>query len=83
MRYIIHYIDSDWQLQNKCLQTLFLLEDHTGINLAEAMEAVLSLWDLDAANQICLTTDDESNIVNAAGVLDWSMHWEIIICVCL
>ena len=33
------------------------------------MEAALSLWDLNAANQICLTTD---NIVNAAGILYWS-----------
>ena len=48
------------------------VRDHTGINLAEAMEAALSLWDLDAANQICLTTDNGSNIVNAAGILDWS-----------
>ena len=66
----IHYIDSHCQLQNKCLQTQFLLEDHTGINLTEAMEAVLSIWDLDAANQICLTTDNGSNNVNAAGMLD-------------
>ena len=49
----------------------------------KSMEAVLSLWDLDAANQICLTTDNGSNIVNPAGVVDWSMHWEIIIHVCL
>ena len=60
------------QLQNKCLQTQFLPEYHTEIHLADAMEAALSLWDLDAANQICLTTDNGSNIVNAAGILDWS-----------
>ena len=72
MSYTTNYIDSDWQLQNKCLQTQFLPEDHTGINLAEAMEAALSLWDLDAANQICLTTDNGSNIVSSAGILDWS-----------
>ena len=34
-----------------------LPEDHFGINLAEAMEAALSLRDLNAANQICLATD--------------------------
>ena len=62
--YTIHYIDSNWKLLNECLQTQFLP--------VEAMEAALSLWDLDAANQICLTTDNGSNIVNAAGTLDWS-----------
>ena len=36
------------------------------------MEASLSLWDLDATNQICLTTDNGSNIVSAAGILDQS-----------
>ena len=36
------------------------------------MEAALSLWDLDATNQICLTTDNGNNIVNAAGILDQS-----------
>ena len=35
------------------------------------MQAALSLWDFDVANQICLTTDG-SNIVSAAGTLDWS-----------
>ena len=72
MSYTIHYIDSNGHLQNKCLQTQFLPEDHTGINLAEAIEAALSLWHLDAANQICLTTINESNIVSAAGIVDWS-----------
>ena len=47
-------------------------EYHTEMHLANAMEGALSLWNLDAANQICLTTDNESNIVNAAGILDWS-----------
>ena len=48
MSYTIHYIDSDWQLQ------ITDPEDHTGMNLAEAMEVALSFWDLDAVNQICL-----------------------------
>ena len=71
MSYTIHYIDSDWKLQNKCLQTQFLPEDHTGIHLAEAMEAALGLWELDSANQVCLTTDNGSNIISATGILEW------------
>ena len=47
-RNTIHYIDSKWKLQNICLQTQFLPEDHTGINLADAIEAALGLWELDA-----------------------------------
>ena len=37
--YTIHYINDEWQLCNKCLQTQYLPEDHTGANLAEAMKA--------------------------------------------
>ena len=46
-------------------------EDHTGIHLAEAMEAALGLWELDSANQVCLTTHNESNIISATGILEW------------
>ena len=71
MSYTIHYIDSEWKLQNICLQTQFLPEDHTGINLADAMEAALGLWELDATKQVCLTADNGSNIVRAAEILEW------------
>ena len=71
MSYTIHYIDSNWKLQNKCLQTQFLPEDHTGVHLGEALKAALSLWELDSTNQVCLTTDNGSNIVSAAGIVDW------------
>ena len=68
----IHYIDSNWKLQNKCLQAQFLPQDHTGVYLSEAMEAALSLWELDSTNQVCLTIDNGNNTVSAARILDWS-----------
>ena len=71
MSYTIHYIDSEWKLQNICLQMQFLPEDHTGINLADAMEAALGLWELDATKQVCLTADNGSNIVCATEILEW------------
>ena len=69
--YTIHYINDEWQLCNKCLQIQYLPQDHTGANLAEAMEAAMAIWDLDAANQICVTMDNGSNIISAARILDW------------
>lgn len=71
MSYTVHYIDDEWKLRNRCLQTQFLPDDHTGEHLAEAMEAALGAWDLHAANQTCLTTNNGSNIKNAAGHLLW------------
>ena len=55
----------------RCLQTQFLPHDHTGANLAEAMEAVLESWELSTARQVCLTTDNGANIVCAADLLTW------------
>ena len=62
----IHFIDSCWELRCRCLQTQFLPKDHTGIHIAEAMESTLDSWGLSEKKQICLTTDNGSNIVNAA-----------------
>jgi len=38
--YTIHYIN-EWEMQRRCLQTMFMLVDHTGKNLAEAMQNTL------------------------------------------
>ena len=36
LSYTIHYINQ-WELKSRCLQTMFMPQDHTGENLAEAM----------------------------------------------
>ena len=71
MSYTIHFIDNDWTLQNRCLQAQFFPESHTGENIAEAMQSALDSWNLKAENQVCLTTDNGSNIVKAAQDLGW------------
>ena len=65
LSYTVHFVTADWTLSNKCLQTLYLLEDHTSENLAEALEETLESWELDASKQVCLTTDNGRNIVSA------------------
>lgn len=72
MSYTVHYITDDWKLENRCLQTHFLPENHTGENLAEAMESTLAAWELSASRQLCLTTDNAANIINAAERLQWA-----------
>ncbi len=71
MSYTVHFIDSDWKLQSKCLQTLYVPEDHTAKNLAEGMKEVLDQWKLAPSKQVCLTTHSGANIVKAARDLDW------------
>ena len=58
-------IDKEWQLQNWCLQTLYVPENHRADNLAEEMTDALETLGLDAAKQVCLTTDSASNMVCA------------------
>ena len=72
LSYTVHYITDDWKLENRCLQTHFLPEDHTGKNLAEAKESTLAAWDLRASCQLCLTTDNATNLINATERLQWS-----------
>ena len=35
------------------------------------MEATLDAWNLSSNRQICLTTDNGTNIINATGCLEW------------
>ena len=69
--FTIHFIDKDWKLRSRCLQTEFLPDDHTADNIAEALEDIVHAWKLSANNLVCLTTDNGANIVCAARKLGW------------
>ena len=71
LSYTIHYIDKQWNLCRKCLQTHYMPEVHTGINLQEALESTLSQWGLDPEKQVCITTDSCANIKLACQLLGW------------
>ena len=42
LSYFIHFIDKDWVLQTKCLQTLFVPRDHTAENFSDVMSESLT-----------------------------------------
>ena len=46
LSYTIHYIDN-WEMKSRCLQTMFMPQDHTGENLADAMRSTLETWGLE------------------------------------
>ena len=72
LSYTLHHISEDWQLKNHCLETLYLSQNHTGTNIAEALESILESWSLKSEQQICITTDNGSNMVAAITKLGWS-----------
>ena len=43
----IHYIDKNWNMCCKCLQTHYMPEAHTAVNLQEALTSSLEQWNLD------------------------------------
>ena len=73
MSYTIHYITEEWELQSIALGTLYFPEDHTGENLSDAIKETLQSWNLDSKNQVCLTTDNGSNVLRAVKtILGWT-----------
>ena len=71
MSYTVHYIDSDFNIQTRCLQTLYAPENHTAANLASVMTETLQTWRLVSSKQVCITNDSGVNVVRACKDLDW------------
>lgn len=71
MSYTVHFIDRSWQFQSRCLETCFLPEDHTGENIADALRDTLASWKLAENKQVCITTDNGSNVICATDKLEW------------
>ena len=58
----IHNVDDNWKVQSTALHTLYMRQDHTGLNLAEVLCETLETWELSSENLVCLTTDSGINI---------------------
>ena len=71
LSYTIHYIDKNWTMSSKCLQTHYMPEAHTAVNLQEALNSSLEHWNLDPDKQVAITTDSGANIKLACELLGW------------
>ena len=71
LSYTIHYIDKNWNMCCKCLQTHYMPEAHTAVNLQEALTSSLEQWNLDPDKQVAITTDSGANIKLACELLGW------------
>ncbi|XP_059422959.1 E3 SUMO-protein ligase ZBED1-like [Carassius carassius] len=68
----VHFIDEDFNLRARCLQTTYFPDDHTGENIAAGLREGLASWDLHEENHVCITTDNASNMVLAARLNEWT-----------
>ena len=62
LSFTVHFIDQQWNLCSCCLDTAPLFDDHTGQNIADTIQDVLSNWGLRAESLIATTTDNGSNL---------------------
>jgi len=65
-------MNKDWELQSYCLHTLFLPQDHTGVNISKALQSILESWALPENKLACITTDNGSNMIAAVESLKWN-----------
>jgi len=72
MSLTINFIDEEWALHSKCLQTVYFPEDHTGEIISQGLEDALKSWGLREDRQVCITTDNGANIVKAVSLKDWT-----------
>ncbi|KAK0132988.1 Zinc finger BED domain-containing protein 1 [Merluccius polli] len=54
------------------LMTSFFPGEHTGDNIAQEMRGALADWDLKEDQQVCVTTDNASNMIKALEVNGWT-----------
>ena len=71
MSLTVHYVDSDFTLQSKTLQTAYFPDDHTAEIIAQGLVEALASWGLEEDRMVCITTDSGANIVKAAALNDW------------
>ncbi|CAI5637539.1 unnamed protein product, partial [Oreochromis niloticus] len=67
----VHFIDMDFNMKTKCLQTSFFPEDHTGQDIAAGLKQALATWDLEESKLVCITTDNAANVMLAAQLNGW------------
>ena len=64
----MHYINKEWELKSYCLNTLFLPQDDTAVNISEALQSILESWSLPENKLACITTD----VTAAVEILGWN-----------
>ena len=65
-----HFIDSNFHLHSKVLETISMPERHTSLNLATRLTEISNNWGI-KTKIVCVVTDNAANIVNAINECDW------------
>ena len=72
MSLTVHYLTTDWTFKSRCLETVFMPQNHTSDNITEALCSAFDEWSLDEKKMVCITTDNGANIAAAVRKLSWT-----------
>ncbi|XP_078017006.1 E3 SUMO-protein ligase ZBED1-like [Epinephelus lanceolatus] len=72
MALTIHFVDKDWNLRSRCLQTSYFPDDHMAEMLARGLREALESWGLHEDRLVCVTTDNATNNILALQLNDWT-----------
>ena len=59
----VQFVNDNFELKSRCLQTAYFPTDHTGENLALGLRECLSSMGLKEEDQTCITTDNAANVI--------------------
>ena len=68
----VHYINEDFNPCSHLFETIEFSDSHTGQNIVEELTSILKSRCLSEENLVLITTDNGSNVVSAAGLLNWT-----------
>ena len=71
LTFTCHFIHCAWELQSLCLRTHYVPEDHTAVNIQEALTATLDQWKLVESRLVAITSDSASNVNLASDNRKW------------
>ena len=67
----VHFINEDWELMTRVLQTSELKDSHTGENVAVAFLNVTKEWSFQDKLS-AIVTDNACNLIRAMDILKWT-----------
>ncbi|XP_046562724.1 zinc finger BED domain-containing protein 4-like [Haliotis rubra] len=70
-----HFIDEEWELKNKVLQTRQMFDSHTGVNIADVLKQAIDDWELKRPHgQQPITSDSAANVCLAVDIAEMTPH---------
>ena len=67
----LHHFSQQWELKSYCLQTHYLPQDHTAVNIKDVLLETVHEWNLEPDKLVGITTDSGSNVKLACELLGW------------